>query len=160
MKNHGKSAAKAAMAEAMRSMPGVEEYFHAQATAPHPEREAYSKILAAKQRAGMSFIVDDVQPRDQILATGPHEGGGAEMIVRKADGVVVLLMPQLPQVRNTPQGPKQVKTAAPAELPLVKRTIARPIQQNINRMLGEPPLPALLLFQGRFGTAARELSLG
>lgn len=141
-------------------MPGLKEYYAAQANAPHPEKDAYAEILRQRHERGSMQATEATAGGDKVIAMGPHEHGGMELIVRKADGVVVLLRPQQPQVRNTPKGPKMVKTQAPAELPLVRRTAPTELSIQINRyVLGEPPLPALLLFQDRFSTAARELNL-
>lgn len=146
-----------------------EKYFYAKEHAPHPEKDAYRAILeqrTAKEVKGrVKFLIDDMEVvgrrtgGDTILATGPSPNGGMELIVRKSDGVVVLLMPDMMQVKNTPKGPKNYLPQRPLELPLVRRTAPTLLQQALNRMLGEPPLPVLLLFQGRFSTAARELQL-
>lgn len=138
----------------------MKEYQYAQANAAHPELRAYEEILHARA----SHSLDNVQTQgtlgeDKILASGLSPNGGVEMLVRKADGVVVLLMPDLPQVRNTPRGPKMVKTQMPLELPLVRSTAPRHLTMRLNRVWGYPPMFACLLFQGRFNTAAREITL-
>jgi hypothetical protein len=163
MKDHGRSSVQAAKA-AQAAM--YEKYFYAKEHAPHPEREAYAAILEQRKGKTPQVIVDDLlQPvgqatgGDTILAAGPSPNGGIEMIVKKSDGVVVLLMPDMMQVKNTPKGPKNYKPQRPLELPLVRRMAPTEIQQRVNKMLGEPPLPALLIFQGRFSTACRELNL-
>src|ERR1700744_4077893 len=113
----------------------MEEYQHAQANAPHPELRAYEEILQARANRAL----EDVQAQgtlgeDTILASGPSPNGGVEMLVRKTDGVVVLLMPDLPQVKNTPRGPKMVKTQMPLELPLVRSTAPKHLTMRLNRV--------------------------
>jgi hypothetical protein len=137
----------------------MEKYMYARKHAPHPEVEAYNQILtqrAAKSTASMQVI--GMLGQDQVLAAGESPNGGVEMMVRKADGVVVLLMPDLPQVKNTPKGPVMVKTQMPLQLPLVRCTAPRPIALALGRLFKQPQR-ALLLFQGRFSTAAREVPL-
>lgn len=133
----------------------VDKYVYARANAPHPELEAYEQVLRSNASAGMAPANGG---GDQVLASGPCPNGGVEMLVRKSDGVVVLLMPDLPQVKNTPQGPRQVKTQVPLELPLVRRTVQSGVTMRLNALWGHPNV-ALLLFQGRFSTAAREIVL-
>lgn len=151
-----KAQLRAHQAQALGAMQEqIDKYVYARAHAPHPELEAYEQILRANASAGMAPAEGG---GDQILAAGPSPNGGVEMIVRKSDSVVVLLMPDLPQVKNTPQGPRQVKTQVPLELPLVRRTVEPELTRRLNIMFGRPNV-ALLLFQGRFSTAARELAL-
>lgn len=96
---------------------------------------------------------------DTILAAGPSPNGGVEMIVKKSDGAVVLLMKDVPQVRNTPKGPKMYTPQHPLELPLVRRNIPRKLIVEYCRATKQPPPPALLMFQSKFTTITRELQL-
>jgi hypothetical protein len=142
----------------------LDKYMFAKATAPHPERDAYAAILAQRaQRAEALQQHAPMEPAqgggDQILASGPSPNGGVEMLVKKSGGVVGLLMPDMPQVKNTLRGPKMYKPAMPLELPLVRRTAPTRMQMEIWRLFNRPIQPALLLFQGRFNTAAREINL-
>jgi hypothetical protein len=139
----------------------LDRYMFAKATAPHPEREAYRAILGqrAQRETGAPLLAPAHGGGDQILASGPSPNGGVEMLVRKSDGVVVLLLPDMPQVKNTPKGPKMYKPAMPLELPLVRRTAPKLSYLVIHRAFGWHVEPALLLFQGRFNTAAREIVL-
>jgi hypothetical protein len=128
---------------------------HEKAFAKGYDKFAYEQILAARQRNEVVRTAD----KDEVLAVMPHEYGGVEMLVRKADGVVVLLVPQGLQVKNTPKGPKNFRPQAPYQLPLVRTFRPTEIALNMTRVLGRPAPPALLLFQDRVGVQMREFAL-
>jgi hypothetical protein len=140
----------------------LEKYMYAKEHAPHPDKDAYVAILEQRAARGQVFNPTEMNPNsggDQIIGMGPSPNGGVEMLVRKSDGVAVLLMPNMPQVKNTPKGPRMQKTQVPVELPLVRRTAPKQSVQVLHRLWGRPVPTALLLFQGRFNTAAREINI-